>query len=411
MEIHTRQNQRILPATTLRPRRGPGFLWILAIALPACGIAPAGSITRPATLPLGVNRPNLAWVAHGNMDEQRKVIDAMWAAGVRRVRLTLNMPYDRVVEHLAYCNTIGMSVTLCIMPGNPAFFRAGAVPRKGLVDPRTNARLLYNQYRLADLDEAGYTRAIETFLNDCRRQGARMDALEVFNEVNWADFNGDLPVIEGGWWVGPDTPWDDPRYRVVRDGVRQCGRAIKATRAAAARVWPTSRPAIITPGLTDPSVKWVKRTSGSVVDMPLYLQLLAGRHPKQSGEENYLTAADGIGIHIYPQTVDVSPDTGLATALDHIARTMDPIVREVGTDRPFWMTEWGYQRRQFGSPSNEKNRLAQFRLFLDAMKAYRPGRVTWGPVLLFSFDVLEDHSVCTAGRLLDSAAILKTADY
>lgn len=183
--------------------------------------------------------------------------------------------------------------------------------------------------------------------------------------------------MRGGWFIDDTTLWDDERFVVVREGVRKCGEAIKAARDLADQIKGIGPLKILTPGMAGPPDSWVRRVNGSIIRSVLYLQLLRGRHVRQHDAQDYLKYADGIGVHIYPAIADVAPKTGRDTALRVIRERMDPILNRVGTDLPYWVTEWGYPRYMFGEPSDESKRLAQFRYFLDALKSYRPGQITW----------------------------------
>jgi hypothetical protein len=363
------------------------------------------------TLTLGINRPNLVWFAGGQLEAQKRVLDRIHRAGARRVRLALQLPYENALEHILHCNRLGVDVTIWIGAADPAFYSDGAVKREGIPNPDGEFPLLWDQYRLADLDIPRFRRVLGGFLNQCRDRGGRIEALQIMNEVNWADFNGDLPVVEGGWFVDDTTAWDDERFVVVRDGIHKCGEAIKAARALTDEVFGPEQVRILTPGMADPPDSWVRDVNGSIVRPALYLQLLRGRHARQQNSEDYLAFADGIGVHLYPAVTDTAPDTGRDAALQVIRERMDPILHRVGTDLPYWVTEWGYPRHMFGNPPDESRRLAQFRFFLDALKSYQPGRITWGHVMLFDFDMMPAYDVYADGQLLESGRILNWAEY
>ncbi|MAF10598.1 hypothetical protein CMK11_09110 [Candidatus Poribacteria bacterium] len=363
------------------------------------------------TLTLGINRPNLVWAGDGDLRLQKQILGSMRRAGARRVRLALQLPYENALEHILHCNQLGMDVTIWIGAADPAFYVDGAVKREGIPNPGGQFPLLWDQYRLADLDIHRFRRVLGGFLRDCRNRGARIEALQIMNEVNWADFNGDLPVVEGGWFVDDTTAWNDERFVVVRQGVRKCGEAIRTARALVDEIYGPGQVKILTPGMADPPDSWVRGVNGSIVRSPLYLQLLRGRHPRQDDADDYLESADGIAVHFYPAITDTAPDTGSDTALRVIRQLMDPILDQAGTDLPYWVTEWGYPRHMFGTPSDESKRLAQFGYFLDALKGYRPGGITWGQVMLFNFDMMPQYDVYEDGQLLESGEILKWVEY
>ncbi len=388
-----------------------GVLVVSSRAADAQRHGSGGAKVSSVGLRLGVNRPNLEWFSGGDLGQQKQVLDRMRRAGATRVRLALQLPYENALEHVHHCNELGMAVTIWIGAADPSFYSEKAVKRKGIANPGGQFPLLWDQYRLADLDIRGFRRVVGGFLRACRDRGARIEALQIMNEVNWADFNGDLPVVEGGWFVDDTTAWDDERFIVVREGVRRCGEAIKTARALADEIYGPGQVKILTPGMADPPDSWVRSVNGSIVRSTLYLQLLRGRHARQLNAQDYLTFADGIGVHIYPAVADTALEKGRDTALQQIQERMNPILDRVGTDLPYWITEWGYPRHMFGSPPDESKRLAQFRYFLDAVKLYRPGQITWGHIMLFNFDMMPQYDVYDDGRLLESGEILKSTEY
>ncbi len=378
------------------------FIFVCAISTNAQDLRSEGG----KTLTLGINRPNLVWFSGGDLGRQKQVLDSMHRAGASRVRLALQLPYEKALEHILHCNRLGMDVTIWIGAADPAFYSDGAIKREGIPNPDGQFPLLWDQYRLADLDIRRFRRVLGGFLRDCRDRGARIEALQIMNEVNWADFNGDLPLVEGGWFVDDTTAWDDERFVVVRKGVRRCGEAIKTANALADEIYGPGQVKILTPGMADPPDSWVRSVNASIVRPALYLQLLRGRHARQQDAEDYLMFADGIGVHIYPAI-----DKGRDTSLRQIREQMNPILDRVGMDLPYWVTEWGYPRHMFGTPPDESKRLVQFRYFLDALKSYRPAQITWGHVMLFNFDMMPQYDVYEDGRLLESGEILKWTEF
>ncbi|MBT7298427.1 MAG: hypothetical protein HN849_02885 [Victivallales bacterium] len=361
-------------------------------------------------LKLGINRPNLVWFAKGDVPTQNKLLSTIHEAGPTRVRLALQLPYARAVEHILHCNRIGMSVTIWICSGNPAFYPKGTARRKGIANPGAQFPLLFDQYRLADLDVALFRQALAKFLRECHKRNAKIEALQIFTEVNWADFNGDLPVVKGGWFLDGNTPWDDARYRVVRQGVQSCGEALRAAQSVTTEIYGPERIKILSPAMAGPPASWVRHASGSIIDAALYLQLLRGRHAKQQNAVDYLQYVDGIGVHIYPAIADTT-EMGRATAKRQIQERMDPILKAAGTDHPYWVTEWGYPRYLFGKPPDEAKRLRQFHHFLGALKSYQPPGLSWGHVMLFNFDMMAQYDLYVDGRLLESAQSLRRTEY
>ena len=146
----------------------------------------------------------------------------------------------------------------------------------------------------------------------------------------------------------------------------------------------------------------MKKVKGCIVDQKLTLQLLHGSHPKQKDATNWLKYVDGIGMHIYPATVDFNPKTALA----EIAADLDPCrtVPGIGSAKPFWITECGYTIKKCGN--DEARRYKQHTVFYNALDAYeRRGR---GIKAVMHFCWSKEAS--SGFELWDHGKFYKTAD-
>jgi hypothetical protein len=118
-------------------------------------------------------------------------------------------------------------------------------------------------------------------------------------------------------------------------------------------------------------------------------------------------------MHIYPATVDFSPET----ALEEIAADLDPCrtVPGVGTapstssgqGKPFWITECGYAIDKCGN--DEDRRYRQHMVFYNALDAYDRQDNAIRAVMHFcwSKEAMARHAVWDHGKFYRTADIFK----
>ncbi|MGC1479442.1 MAG: hypothetical protein WA771_02975, partial [Chthoniobacterales bacterium] len=138
---------------------------------------------------LGVHRTNLAWME--DPDREFRILDEIKALGARSVRISLNRPFERAVEHVAHCNQIDLPPLVMLAIENPAWFPPDRTMRPG-------TDLLYEMPRLSEVDPDRFEAELTRILQPIADRGLVIHALQLFNELNWAGFNGDLPAAETG---------------------------------------------------------------------------------------------------------------------------------------------------------------------------------------------------------------------
>lgn len=310
---------------------------------------------------LGFCRPNLNW--YGTVAQENALLDKMATsgAGMKAVRLTLTAtdPATRadVIAHIAHCNSLGIAVLLQPALGNPAFYPAGTTKRPGNDD-------IAACYGLSQIDPLLFEAQIGLFLQEAKDANVTITGIELGNELNWADYNGDLPVYSSSGStskiISSSTAWGDDDYETVRAGIVKYGSCLYRLSTKTTAIYGSGVIKKVTAGLADISTSWVQSTNSSKITPSLFLQILEGSNPNQSGATNYLNYVNGRGIHIY--TADVTASVALTKTA--ISNVIDPIETAVNNTTPFWITEWGYARSKFGT---EVARFNQHTTFIQAV--------------------------------------------
>ncbi|MCF7816404.1 MAG: hypothetical protein K9M54_00850 [Kiritimatiellales bacterium] len=352
---------------------------------------------------MGACEHQLMWLEGGDLNKQMEHLDAMFSAGARWIRLTLLKPFGpNLISHIKHCNELGIQV-LIQLASRPEIFPPGTERRPG---NRGAGGVAWPSYRLSDLDLTLSEQYLREFCTLLQTSNAVVSAIELFNEINWNGFNGDLPLVDGGLWIDESTPWDDPVFVKYREGILRVAQLSRIVRDLDDEFF-NGAVKIITAGQVGYTINsnWVASVQGVLASPALTLKLIEGSLPQQSNATNYLQYVDGIGMHLYP-AVDIGAQTAAVTAYTQIATNLDPLlsISGVGTTKPYWITETGYARSSFGY--NETNRLAQLLYFHDALAHYDRPKSAVAATFLYCFSAELDP----AQAVWENRTFLKSAD-
>lgn len=226
--------------------------------------------------------------------------------------------------------------------------------------------------------------------------------LELFNEANHADFNGDLqPTPEGkGEIFKLDTPLDKSSFQDAYAGITKYSKCLEITRNLMDIHFTGRNVKLITQGMKSGGeqndFRWAINNGYTIVAADMFMTLLQGKHPDQADKTNYLQFADGIGFHAYPELFEDMEGSLLTYYYDVINNVLDKPV-------PYWITEWGFRKELFENNGGEAKRLQYFRLFIQAVEKIGNTEMT----LLFDFDLNKNHSIWENGTLLESGTIFQ----
>ena len=348
--------------------KGISYIWIICIVSTFSTKLAVNAAEKQHTYEFGACEQQLMWRDGGKLEAQLEHLDAMKKAGCGWVRLSLIYPANtdkNLFAILQRCNELDIKVLMVIEQGRPQLYPAGAKKRPGSEPPGQPA---WPCYRLSEMDLKKAEIHLQNFFKEAKTRQIKIHAFELFNEINWFSFNGDLPLVKGGLMIDEKTDWDNQVFVQCRKGLDKVGRLTKVLHDLNEEFF-KGEPELVTAGLVAYDTineGWMRRVDGSIVDHTLTLQLLHGSHPKQRGATNWLKYVDGIGVHIYPATVDLNAET----ALEEIKADLDPCrsVPGVGTDKPFWITECGYTIDKCGK--DEDRRYKQHTVFYNAFDAY-----------------------------------------
>lgn len=329
----------------------------------------------------GVNRTNLAWE-----ENWQAILDRIVAGKVTSVRLTLTQPIKRTADIVAHANRSGLQVLLNV-PLSLADYYAPSVKARPGNDKIRAIR------RLSDIDVGRYRETLRQFLAELDQRQARLMGLEVGNEINWADFNGDFPVDTEGRILERLSPSQSPADAAILAGFRKYRQALDATRDVARAGAAGKAALLVSAGLYAPSA-WVRQSGGYA------LSLAATK--AAFDDLGISTAVDALAVHVYPPTGAAGEVTS-AKAYEAL-RSATEICGPRGDGKPCLITEWGYPNASATACQDDRDRLVLFRSFEQAVSCLdraRDLRATY----LFSWDENPRYSVWRCNRALDGSKV------
>jgi len=343
-----------------------------ALALPACPIA-----GRSDGVERGVNRTNLAWEQHWKAS-----IDQMAAHGVTGIRLTLTQPIRRSAEIAAYATAKGFRVLVNVPLSLGSYYEPSVVPRQGQARIRAVRRL-------SDLDIHRYEDVLGEFLRNLDQRGGRLVGLEVGNEINWADFNGDLPVGVGGQILDEDALRQTADYAKVIEGLSRYRAALAVSRSLLRASEAGKTALVVAAGLYAPS-PWTLESGGAALTL--------GATKALFDRLGITGASDALAVHVYP-----SNDASFSRMVAAL-RSATEICGDRGQGKPCFVTEWGFANSSETAARDDSARLARFRTFERALACIDRAQDIRA-AYLFSWDESPTYSVWRRNRLLDGGMI------
>lgn len=331
----------------------------------------------------GVNRTNLAWTANW-----RPIIDQIAAHHVTSIRLTLNQPIERAADIVAYAQSHGLRVLVNVGLSVGDYYAPTAQPRagRGIIRPVR---------RLSDLDIERYRDVLRQFLAALDQRNARLTALEVGNEINWSDFNGDFPVAAEGQIFDEQSIGLTAESARILEGFHKYRLSLEISRELLHASAAGQNALIISAGLYAPS-PWTLKSNGSALSLAATKALF--------DRFGITQAVDAMAIHVYPPR-EVAGGAMFAETLAAVKSTMQ-ICGIRGAGKPCLITEWGFPNSEATTERGDSPRLAFFRSFERVLSCLDRVQDIRG-AYLFTWDESPRYSVWRDERLLEGGAIFK----
>ena len=255
-------------------RRGFRVVPLLCSIVVCCDWARAQDI-------IGVNAVNLAWQPAA---VREIVLDEIAGSGIRDVRLSLIPPYEASLDVLRVAKALRLKVLLNIGLNVRLFYSSD-------VKPQPAGDGLNEAWPLSALDPARFAATMQPFWRQIVAEELPVRAVEVGNEINWADFNGDLRRHLAGQSDSPDSLEGLPERDAFRTGLDRYIALLRLIGEWRSESLAARRILIVSAGLATVSPEFARQMGLDVVTPADTLNVLRG--------EGLTAVADRIGIHVY----------------------------------------------------------------------------------------------------------------
>jgi hypothetical protein len=372
-------------------------LWIVLLAC-CCGPsvaqqndqagANACMTSRPSPhFDLGINRTNL-----GRVKNFQAVLESIKRAGIENVRLTLDAPFSNSVATVIAARRMGLHVLFNVTLWWPEFVATGAVRRLGRAGSS-----FYDVYRLSDLDIAKYESGLEAIIKQIEAAGVEVQAIQVGNEINWAAFNGDLPLVQPGMLLDQSNFRNVPFAEKIEQGFQKYVAALAATKSVLSRSKLHQHATIIAAGLTYGGSA-ILRSGASELTLDLAWELLA-----KYDAQRYV---DAYAVHMYPFVLTQNPKDRFREIYKFVSDYTRGCGLVNGSRKPCWITEWGFKQGGDGCTTPGADRLLKMREFNTALACFEDARKIRASYL-FDWDQSKDYSIWRCGHLMNGGQIFQ----
>ncbi|MBU6451656.1 MAG: hypothetical protein KGS72_07770 [Cyanobacteria bacterium REEB67] len=289
-------------------------LALLAVALVAVHPLEA----KKTDCPVGVNVNSFQ---NFSADEQDAIVRQLKTNKVRFVRTSLR-PDQKNMNLAKKLQDEGIGLVL--VPGLKC--KDGTRERPANAQYHTRAAM-----PLSAVDPAQSRANFQDIFDKLDAAGVVLTAIELGNELNWADFNGDFPVPGQGKAFNLSDLSHDPEAKRVAQGLLQYLKTLKTLKEVRDNSQLNKNTPLITAGMAACSGGiWQAKSKIDGVSIPATYSFLRAR-----GLDDLV---DGYGVHVYPGVVK----EGDKTALNERNQKLDESIFPPGKDKPFWLTEWGF---------------------------------------------------------------------
>ncbi|HEY9757333.1 MAG TPA: glycosyl hydrolase [Oculatellaceae cyanobacterium] len=326
--------------------------------------------------PVGVNVNSFQ-----NFDpaQQETIVEQLKQSHVRFVRTSLR-PDEKNMNLAKRLQDEGIGLVL--VPGVEC--REGARQRPANDKFRMRAAM-----PLSATDVERSRKYYQTVFDKLDDKGVVLTAVELGNELNWADFNGDFPVPGQGKAFNFAELSSDPEAKQVAKGFLLYLKALAALKEVRDHSKLNQNTPIITCGMASAAGgAWQKQWKIDGVTIPATYAFL-----RAHGLDNLV---DGYGVHTYPRSVKA----GDKADVERRATELDETIFPANCDKPFWVTEWGFSSKA-NSSEEDKDRtrsVEEIRNYFHHL--YKQGRL--GGIFWYVWNEPDRSSIYRNGTMMEA---------
>jgi hypothetical protein len=286
--------------------------------------------------------------------DQQAIVEQLKQSGVRFVRTSLR-PNDKNMTLAKTLQSEGIGLVL--VPGVQFFPNAKLRP----VDEKRHIR---SAMPLSSADPESSRAYYQTIFDKLDEKGVVLAGVELGNELNWADFNGDFPVPGQGKSFTLEDLARDSEAKQVAQGLLQYLKVLAKLKDVRDHSKLNQHAPIISAGMAAVSGgQWQQNLKLDGVSIPATYAFL-----RAHGLDNLV---DGYGVHDYPPVVK----QGDKVAATQRRAYLDQSIFPPGNAKPYWLTEWGFPSVATSSAQDQDRvrSVAEMRAYF--LQLFRQGRL------------------------------------
>ena len=204
----------------------------------------------------------------------------------------------------------------------------------GNIPPRPESKQygMRSAYALSLADPVISKKSFQSLFDQLDQQGVVLEGVELGNEINWADFNGDFPVPGQGRIFGFNDLAKDPEAKTVAQGYLQYLKCLAALKEVRDHSRLNKGTPIVLGGLVYFNGWPAPNQKLDGVNLDATLQFL-----KAHGLDKLV---DIYGFHCYPKEATAE---ARKNDVDTVCAQSSPPNASAG--KPCWITEWGVNNK------------------------------------------------------------------
>jgi hypothetical protein len=291
--------------------------------------------------------------------DQQVIVEQLKRSGVRFVRTSLR-PDDKNMNLAKTLQSEGIGLVLVTGP----VFAPNAPLR-----PADQKRNMRSAMPLSYADPERSRAYYQTIFDKLDEKGVVLAGVELGNELNWTDFNGDFPIPGEGKAFTLEDLSRDPEAKKVAQGFLQYLKVLATLKDVRDHSKLNKHAPIISAGMAAATnSQWLQSLKVDAVSIPATYAFL-----RAHGLDNLV---DGYGVHDYPPVVK----PGDKAAIAQRNAQLDRLVFPPDNAKPYWLTEWGFSSaaRSSAQDQDRARSVAEMRAyFLHLLRQGRLGGLFW----------------------------------
>jgi hypothetical protein len=326
--------------------------------------------------PVGVNVNSFQ---NFSATDQQVIVEQLKRSGVGFVRTSLR-PDDKNMNLAKNLQSEGIGLVL--VPGCEFYPNAPLRP----ADPKRHMRAAMPlSYADPELSRIYY----QTLFDKLDAKGVVLAGVELGNEINWTDFNGDFPIPGQGKSFTLEDLAGDPEARRVAQGLLQYLKVLAVLKEVRDHSKLNQHTPIISAGMAAVTGgPWQQKLQVDGVSIPATYAFL-----RAHGLDNLV---DGYGVHDYPPEVKLGDKVATAQRTAQLDKSIFPPENA----KPYWLTEWGFSSAATSSAEDlaRTQSVAEMRTYF--LHLYRQGRL--GGIFWYVWNEPDRDSIYRGGILMEA---------